>query len=305
MSKLSAYQRYTDLYKQGVLQQRAADMTKKLSDCTLCPRNCRVNRLKNEKGICKTGRKAMVSSYSAHFGEERPLVGRNGSGTIFFTNCNLLCNFCQNYDISHLGRGIEVDDQQLAGMMLDLQERGCHNINLVTPSHVVPQILSALVIAAEKGLDIPLVFNTGGYDKVSTLKELDKIIDIYMPDFKFWTEDLSVKTCNINNYRTVALRAINEMHRQVGDLIIGDTGLAVHGLLVRHLVLPGYPDETRKILYHISEYLSKNTYVNIMAQYYPSGEVHHSDRLGRMLRPGEHRAAVNYAKSVGLQRIDY
>lgn len=305
MTEKTRRHRYTDLHKQGILKQRAVELAEELSSCTLCPRNCGVNRLEDEKGICKTGRKAMVSSYSAHFGEEKPLSGCYGSGTIFFTNCNLLCNFCQNYDISHLGRGVEVDDKQLAGMMMELQERGCHNINFVTPSHVVPQIISALVVAAGEGLTVPLVFNTGAYDKVSTLKSLQGIIDIYMPDFKFWTKDLSIETCNASDYREVAVKAINEMHRQVGDLELTDAGIARRGLLVRHLVMPGYPDETRKILRHISDSVSKNTYVNIMPQYYPCGEILRSDKLGRALRPAEHREAIDYAKTVGLQRIDY
>jgi putative pyruvate formate lyase activating enzyme len=297
--------RYTDLYNKGMLQQRAIELTEKLSDCTLCPRNCGVNRLENEKGICNTGRKAMVSSYSVHFGEERPLVGQYGSGTIFFTNCNLLCSFCQNYDISHLGRGVEVDDNELAAMMTDLQERGCHNINLVTPSHVVPQIVSALAVAAGEGLNVPVVFNTGSYDKVSTLKALEGVIDIYMPDFKFWTGGLSTETCDAGDYRKVAIKAISEMHRQVGDLEFKEMGIARSGLLVRHLVMPGYPGETRKILQHIADSVSRNTYVNIMPQYYPCGEVLRSDKLGRTLRPAEHREAIDYAKAIGLQRIDY
>ena len=305
MEEKTVKKRYTELYKQGILQQMADRMTGELECCTLCPRSCRVNRMEDEKGICNTGRKAMVSSYSAHFGEEKPLVGRYGSGTIFFTNCNLLCNFCQNYDISHLGRGQEVNDKQLAGMMMELQERGCHNINFVTPSHVVPQIISALVIAVDKGLTVPLVFNTGAYDKVSTLKSLQGIIDIYMPDFKFWTKDLSIETCNASDYREVAVKAINEMHRQVGDLELNEAGIASRGLLIRHLVMPGYPDETRKVLRHIADTISKNSYVNIMPQYYPCGEVLRSDKLGRALRPAEYKEAIDYAKAVGLQRIDY
>ncbi|MDT8402248.1 MAG: hypothetical protein RQ743_11185 [Bacteroidales bacterium] len=297
--------RYIDLYKKGILKQRAIEFIGKLSDCTLCPRNCGVNRLENEKGTCNTGRKAVVSSYSAHFGEEKPLVGRYGSGTIFFTNCNLLCSFCQNYAISHLGRGVEVNDMELAAMMIDLQEQGCHNINLVTPSHVVPQIISAIALAACRGLKIPIIFNTGAYDKVSTLKALDGIIDIYMPDFKFWTKDLSVETCKASDYRKVAIRAISEMHRQVGDLELNEMGIASNGLLIRHLLMPGYPEETRKILNHITDTVSKKTYVNIMPQYYPCGTVLRSDKLGRTIRPSEHRQAIDYAKELGLQRIDY
>jgi len=297
--------RYTGLHAEGKLAILGNKLRHELESCRLCPRDCGANRLNGEKGICKTGQKAMVSSYSAHFGEEKPLVGQYGSGTIFFTNCNLLCNFCQNYDISHLGRGIEVDDNQLAEMMLDLQERGCHNINLVTPTHVVPQIVSALDIAAGMGLHIPLVFNTGAYDKIDTLKELEGVVDIYMPDFKFWSKKLSGETCNAADYRERAAEAIKEMHRQVGNLVLNDEGIAVRGLLIRHLVMPGYAEDTRKILSYISGSVSQNTYVNIMPQYYPCGEVLASETLGRPLKPGEHREAIEYARSLGLNNIDY
>lgn len=296
--------RYTDLHASGKLAVISAGLVDKLESCMLCPRDCGVNRLEGEKGICKTGKKAMVSSYSAHFGEEKPLVGRYGSGTIFFTNCNLLCNFCQNYDISHLGRGVEVDDNQLADMMLDLQDRGCHNINLVTPSHVVPQIVSALDIAAGKGLYIPLVFNTGAYDKVSTLEEMEGVMDIFMPDLKFWSRGLAKQTCRAGDYREVSTGAVQEMHRQVGDLVVNEEGIAVRGLLIRHLVMPGYEEDTRNILSYISGSVSQNTYVNIMPQYYPCGEVLNSRSLGRTLRPDEHRNAVEYARELGLYRLD-
>jgi len=305
MDKKSIKRRYTELHRKGVIKERAEKMTASLSSCNICPRKCGVDRLNEEKGICKTGSKAMVSSYSAHFGEERPLVGHHGSGTIFFTNCNLLCIFCQNYEISHQGRGVSVSHEQLADIMLELQENGCHNINLVTPTHVVPQILSALDIAAGKGLEIPLVFNTGGYDSVETLKELDEIVDIYMPDFKFWTRSLGLQSCGVGDYREIAVCAVEEMYNQVGDLEISNKGLAIRGLLVRHLVLPGYPEETRKILEYIAKSLSKNTYVNVMRQYHPCGEAYRDARLCRSLRESEHKLAVGYARDLGLQRIDY
>jgi len=305
MDRKSVKRRYTELHRAGVIKERAKKMTASLSSCNICPRKCGVDRLNEEKGICKTGSEALVSSYSAHFGEERPLVGHHGSGTIFFTNCNLLCIFCQNYEISHQGRGVYVSHEQLADIMLELQEGGCHNINLVTPTHVVPQILSALDVAAGKGLEIPLVYNTGGYDSIETLKELDEIVDIYMPDFKFWTRSLGLQSCGVGDYREVAAGAVQEMYNQVGDLKINNEGLAINGLLVRHLVLPGYPDETRKILEYIAGSLSKNTYLNVMRQYHPCGEAYRDARLGRSLRESEHRLAVGYAKKLGLQRIDY
>ena len=209
-----------------------------LADCNLCPRRCAVNRLAGETGICKTAETAWVSSYNPHFGEEDPLVGRQGSGTIFFTHCNLLCNFCQNYDISHQGFGQPAPAGDLAGMMMALQSAGCHNINFVTPSHVVPQILAAVEIAAKEGLRVPLVYNSGGYDRVQTLRLLEGIVDIYMPDFKFWDPAVAAAACDAEDYPEIARRALVEMHRQVGDLKLDDRGVAVRGLLVRHLVLP-------------------------------------------------------------------
>ncbi|MBU2620734.1 MAG: radical SAM protein, partial [Proteobacteria bacterium] len=229
---------YIETYKKGLLKKKAKHARKILGSCVLCPRQCNVDRFSEEIGVCKTGERAWVSSYNAHFGEEAPLVGRNGSGTIFFTHCNLLCVFCQNYDISHEGCGEEVSDEQLAGIMLALQKSGCHNVNFVTPSHVVPQILSALGIAVENGLYIPLVYNTGGYDRVETLKILDGVIDIYMPDFKFWDSEIAAKACDAKDYPEAARSALSEMFRQVGDLVVDENGIAQRGLLVRHLVMP-------------------------------------------------------------------
>ena len=305
MKEKQGHRRYTGLYSAGTLQTRARELNDALSCCRLCPRNCGVNRLREERGVCNTGSRAAVSSFSAHYGEEKPISGVYGSGTIFFTSCNLLCNFCQNYDISHSGRGTELDDEELAGLMLELQERGCHNINLVTPTHVVPQIMSALVIAVSRGLTIPLVYNTGAYDLVSTLKYLEGIIDIYMPDFKFWSQKLSVQTCNINDYRDVAVKAISEMYRQAGDLVCDDRGIAVRGLLLRHLVMPGHPGNTKHILDWVSSQLSKDTYLNIMDQYYPAGKIAGNEKLSRTLGRTEFRKALEYARELGLQRLEY
>jgi len=215
---------YLALYREGNLDERIAEAQQRLSPCRVCPRHCKVDRLSDEKGICQTGVKAVVSSYAPHFGEESPLVGSGGSGTIFFTHCNLLCIFCQNYEISHLGQGIETDPGQLAAMMVSLQRQGCHNINFVTPSHVVPQILVALPKAIEKGLTVPLVYNSSGYDSLETLKLLEGIVDIYMPDFKFWDKDLAKRYAKAPDYPEVAQKAILEMYRQVGDLVMDDEG---------------------------------------------------------------------------------
>ena len=275
-----------------------------LNDCRLCPRDCKVNRLAAETGICRTGEKASVSSFNPHFGEETPLVGTKGSGTIFFTHCNLLCSFCQNYDISHEGYGEEVSDTQLAEIMLSLQNTGCHNINFVTPTHVVPQILSALEKAIDMGLSVPLVYNSGGYDKPSTLKLLDGVFDIYMPDFKFWNPDVAQKTCQAADYPQTARRALIEMHRQVGDLTTDASGIAMRGLLVRHLVLPAAMAGTRDVAGFIATNLSSNTYINIMSQYRPCGRASEIKALSVPLSVSEYNNAVALAREEGLNRLD-
>jgi putative pyruvate formate lyase activating enzyme len=239
-----------------------------------------------------------------HFGEESPISGSKGSGTIFFTHCNLLCNFCQNYDISHEGRGQPVTSLELAEMMLSLQVLGCHNINFVTPSHVVPQILQALVIAADNGLTVPLVYNSGGYDHVSTLKELEGIVDIYMPDFKFWDPENAKETCHAPDYPEIARKAIREMHRQTGPLAINSAGLAQRGLLVRHLVMPDGMAGTREVMNYLSKQISEETYVNIMPQYRPCGRAWESPSLRRALQMDEFRDAVKAALDAGLTRLD-
>ena len=229
---------YQALLRTGELAERRDRALEVLSECRLCPRECRVNRLSGETGFCRTGREAVVASHGPHFGEERPLVGLGGSGTVFFTHCSLGCIFCQNYDISHLGRGRAVSAQQLADSMLELERLGCHNINLVTPTHFVPQILEGLVIAAQRGLEVPLVYNCGGYESVETLKLLDGVVDMYMPDAKYSDGQVAARLSGATDYPDRMRAAITEMHRQVGDLQIDRRGLARRGLLVRHLVLP-------------------------------------------------------------------
>jgi putative pyruvate formate lyase activating enzyme len=295
---------YIKTFESGLLKKKISQTYLLLSSCVLCPRKCRVDRLSGEKGICKTGRFAFVSSYHAHFGEEDPLVGSQGSGTIFFTHCNLMCLFCQNFDISHQGYGQEVSDDELARLMLTLQKQGCHNINFVTPSHVVPQILSALEIAISDGLAVPLVFNTGGYDRVATLKQLEGVFDIYMPDFKFWDPAVAQSACQAEDYPEVARQALIEMHRQVGDLQIDDSGVARRGLLIRHLVLPDGLAGTREIMRFIVQHISANSYVNVMSQYRPCGRAAEVKGLNQHLASKDFHWAVQAAKEEGITRLD-
>ncbi|MCF6289697.1 MAG: radical SAM protein [Desulfobacterales bacterium] len=296
--------RYRQLYASGELAARRDAALEQLKECRLCPRACGRNRVADEAGFCCTGSRAKVASYSPHFGEEGPLVGTGGSGTIFFSNCNLGCVFCQNYEISHLGEGVEVDSGQLAAIMLSLEKQGCHNINFVTPSHLVPQILASLVIAAEHGLSLPLVYNSGGYDSVATLRLLDGVIDIYMPDFKFWDPATGMRYTKAPDYPDRARAAIREMHRQVGDLVIDDRGLAVQGLLVRHLVMPGGLDQTGAILGFLARDISKNTYVNVMDQYRPCGRADEFPPLDRRTSRQEYEQALALAREAGLIRLD-
>ncbi len=295
---------YIETCKSGLLQEITGKAYNILKSCNLCPRNCEIDRYSKERGICKTGIYAQISSYQPHFGEEDVLVGSGGSGTIFFTNCNLLCNFCQNYDISHLGYGEEMTDEQLSNLMLYLQNKGCHNINFVTPSHVVPQILSALKLAIEKGLNIPLVYNTSSYDKVSTLKLLDGVIDIYMPDFKFIDKAKTELTMNAPDYPVVAKSAIKEMFMQVGDLVINESGIAIRGLLIRHLVMPGDLDGTRQIMKFIANEISLNSYVNVMPQYRPAGQARRMKQFSYPLSNVEYENALEIAWEEGIIRLD-
>ena len=295
---------YIRTFEKGLLQQKIKAARKLLSPCKLCPRKCGVDRLSGEIGVCKTASQAWVSSYNSHFGEESPLVGKHGSGTIFFTHCNLMCLFCQNFDISHEGHGQEVTDEELAAIMLALQQQGCHNINFVTPSHVVPQILAALEIAVQHGLCVPLVYNSGGYDLSATLRLLEGVFDIYMPDFKFWNPELAESACQAADYAEVACKALKEMHRQVGDLIIDDSGIARKGLLIRHLVLPGGMAGTRKIMRFIAREISTRSYVNIMSQYRPCGRVAEISGLNALLSPTDYQTALQEAKKEGITRLD-
>lgn len=296
--------RYMGLHESGELRIRIQKAGERLTACTLCPRRCGVDRTAGETGICKTGARAWISSYGPHFGEERPLVGANGSGAVFFTHCNLMCVFCQNFDISHEGDGVPVESERLASVMLELQHRGCHNINLVTPSHVVPQILSALELAIAGGLKIPLIYNSSGYDSVDTLRLLADVVDIYMPDFKFWDPEVARKTCDAPDYPDVARRALAEMHRQVGDLEIDDDGVARRGLLVRHLVMPQGMAGTPEVMRFLAETLSPRTYVNVMAQYRPCGDAEKVEALTGYPSRTEFEQAVAAAKAAGLVRLD-
>lgn len=295
---------YLELYRSGELAKRVEAARALLQNCQVCPRHCAVNRLIGETGKCHTPRLAAVSSYGPHFGEEAPLVGRHGSGTIFFTNCNLKCIFCQNYHISQLGDGAELNRQELAKTMLSLQAKGCHNINLVSPTHVVPQILEALEIAIELGLRLPLVYNSGGYDSVETLKILDGVVGIYMPDMKYSDEKIAEELSDIKDYPSVNRAAVKEMHRQVGDLQIDEDGIAVRGLLIRHLVLPHRLAGTKETLNFIAEEISQNSYVNIMVQYHPCYKAFQMPRLARPLLHQEFLEAVELAHKAGLNRLD-
>lgn len=274
-----------------------------LRSCRLCPRECGINRVIGEKGFCKVAYLPMVSSYGPHFGEEDVLVGVGGSGTIFFTGCNLGCVYCQNYDISQNMEGEEVPFESLAKMMVYLQNIGCHNINFVTPTHQVPQILRALEIAIDMGLSIPLVYNTGGYDSVETLKLLDGIFDIYMPDIKYSNEEFAKKYSLVDNYFYYARLAVKEMYRQVGDLKVDENGIAYRGLIVRHLVLPNNIAGSYEVLKFISEEISKNTFVNIMRQYYPTYRAYKFPELSRRITISEYYDVLNIAKELGLLRV--
>lgn len=299
----SAWPVYLELRESGELACRAQAAIEALADCTTCPRQCHADRRQPEspQSYCRTGRLAIVSSTFPHHGEEDCLRGWAGSGTIFFSQCNLRCVFCQNFDISWEGQGRPVTAEQLADQMLRLQELGCHNINLVTPSHVVPQIIEALAVAAQRGLRLPLVYNTGGYDRLETLRWLDGIVDIYMPDFKFWKPETGQELAKAADYPDVARAAIKEMHRQVGDLVLDEHGLASRGLLVRHLVMPGGLDETREILQFLAREVSPQTFVNVMPQYRPEGLASRYPAIARPLPPQEFPQAADAAREEGLR----
>lgn len=296
---------YLSLLRRGELSSRIEQAYQHLEDCDLCARYCHMNRRETIKGaVCRTGERAVVNSFGPHHGEEDSLRGTNGSGTIFFSWCNLRCVFCQNWEISHKGMGREVEPDELADMMLNLQERGCHNINFVTPSHVVAQIIAAVDIAAQKGLRIPLVYNTGGYDSPEALALLDGIIDIYMPDMKYGDSAIARKYSKVRNYVEINFAAVREMHRQVGDLQLDSKGVALRGLLVRHLVLPDNLAGSETILAFLADEISSNTYLNLMDQYHPCYRADENPPLDRCLTIDEFKEALQLTKKYGITRLD-
>jgi len=294
---------YLELHRTGELRRRSEAAQQVLTTCRLCPRECHVRRLEGETGVCGAGSQAIVSSYGPHFGEEAPLVGFGGSGTIFLAHCNLCCIFCQNFEISQRGDGRSVLPQELAQMMLDLQRQGCHNINCVTPTHEVPQILQALLLAVDGGLRLPLVYNSGGYESLETLRLLDGIIDIYMPDFKYGDAGTAKRYSGVEDYPEVARAALLEMHRQVGDLALDERGIATRGVLVRHLVLPNGLAGTAEVVRFLTD-LSKDMYVNIMNQYHPRYRGHAEPLLSRRITREEFDEALSLARGAGLHRLD-
>ncbi|MCB9595487.1 MAG: radical SAM protein [Sandaracinaceae bacterium] len=299
---------YVQLYESGELARRVDEAVAVLARCTVCPRDCAVNRLEDEAKVCRVGRWAKVASFFPHFGEEDCLRGVRGSGTIFFSWCNLKCVFCQNWDTSNEGAGREVRPEALASMMLELQRQGCHNINFVSPEHVVPQMLEGLLLAVERGLRLPIVYNTSAYDSLHSLSLLDGVVDIYMPDLKTLSAETSARLLKAKDYPEVATAAIREMHRQVGELALDDDGLARRGLLVRHLVMPELVHESEAVLRWLADEISPRTWVNVMDQYYPAGLVRQRPEkypsLSRRLRTHEHLLALRHAHDAGLIRID-
>ena len=298
---------YVRAFEQGLLQQRATEAIESLRSCKVCPRDCEIDRFSNKIGVCKSGRLSRVASAFPHFGEEDCLHGWNGSGTIFFGWCNLRCVFCQNFGTSQFGEGAEVTATQLAQMMLDLQRIGCHNVNFVTPEHVVPQILEALVIAVERGLRLPLVYNTSAYDSLESIRWMDGIVDIYMPDFKLWSAEHCRRYLVASDYADAARKVIATMHAQVGELKVDENGLALRGVLVRHLVMPGLLDDTREIMRWIAGSLSLDTYVNVMDQYYRAHKAETEPRfadINRGIFVDEFCGALELACAAGLWRFD-
>jgi len=296
---------YERLEEEGKFAQRIQQAYGIFERCQLCPRRCGVNRKKGEKGFCRAPARPVIFSYHPHFGEEEPITGVNGSGTIFFSNCNLRCVFCQNWPIAHEGQGKEMGDEDLADIMIQLQKIGCHNINLVTPTHVMPNILKATQIACRKGLRLPLVYNTSGYERLEILKILDGIVDIYMPDLKYMDDEMAAKySSGAQDYPEVTQKAILEMHRQVGELFIDHRGIALRGLIIRHLVMPNRVAGTEKFVKWVAENLPKSTYVNIMAQYHPEYKAFDYPEIARRITREEFLEAMDAAKKYGLTNLD-
>jgi putative pyruvate formate lyase activating enzyme len=299
-----AYPSYLELEKKNILSERVEKLYSYYENCTLCPRDCRVNRKEGQTGKCQASAKVKVSSAFPHFGEEAPLVGRRGSGTIFFSNCGLRCVYCQNYEISIEGEGVEITDRRLAETMIKVQNMGCHNINLVTPTHYAPSIVRAVRLAIPKGLRIPLVYNTGGYEKPEILKLLDGIVDIYLPDCKYMDPQNAAKySSEAYNYPHYARLVLMEMHRQVGDLRVNGRGIALRGLMVRHLILPNRIAGTEEFLKFVAENLSKTTYINLMAQYRPEHKASDYPQISRRLKRSEYAEAKKWAKEYGLKGL--
>ncbi len=293
---------YIALFEKGELNQRIQLLKEFLKECRLCPRECRVNRLNGEVGYCKAPSEIMVSSAFPHFGEEPPLVGYHGSGTIFLTHCNLRCVFCQNYDISHLGRGEQITSSEIAKAMVKLQEMGCHNINFVTPTHYAPQIVASLPEAIEMGLSLPIVYNCSGYESIEVIRLLDGVIDIYMPDAKYMEEKFSKQFSNAPDYPEVIKKVLREMHRQVGDLKTNSKGIAERGLLIRHLVMPGGVASSEAVLKFIAEEISSHSYVNIMDQYRPEYRAYEYSEISRRITHKEYLETIQMAKRFHLYR---
>lgn len=300
-----SYPSYLKLFDSGALKERVRKLKAYYENCTLCPRDCRVDRTKAQVGKCQATATVRVSSAFPHFGEERPLVGRKGSGTIFFSHCGLRCVYCQNYNISFDGEGIDIPDERLAASMLKIQQMGCHNINLVTPTHYVPNIVNAILLAVPSGLKIPIVYNTSGYEKLEVLQLLDGIVDIYLPDFKYMDpENASKYSSEAFNYPHYARIAFKEMFRQVGDLKVAGGGIAQRGLMVRHLVLPNRIAGTKELLRFIATELSQTTYINIMRQYRPEYKANQYPELNRRITRQEYSEALKWARELGLTRLD-
>lgn len=301
---VGTYPGYLALASTGELARRAEAARSELARCRLCPHECGVDRLAGQKGFCRTGSRAVLASYGPHFGEESVLVGRRGSGTVFLAHCSLRCVFCQNYDISHLGHGTPVTDEELAACFLRVQGMGCHNLNLVSPTHVLAQILDALCIAVPAGLALPIVWNTGGYESPRALALLDGVVDIYMPDAKYQDAEIGQRLSGVPDYPAVNQAALREMHRQVGDLEVDPSGLARRGLLVRHLVLPHGMAGTEALARFLAEEISPQTYINVMAQYRPCYQAPSVPGLERPLSLRDYHKATEQVRAAGLYRLD-
>ncbi|MFH1830553.1 MAG: 4Fe-4S cluster-binding domain-containing protein [Pseudomonadota bacterium] len=300
-NNFATYPSYLSLFQSGELARRAGRAYAAMKECRLCPRNCGINRLQDEKSFCGIGKFAGVASHNLHFGEEPPISGTRGSGTIFFAGCNMHCRFCQNYPISQLRHGEKVKPHRLAQMMLGLQKRDAHNINLVTPSHVVPQFLAALTIAAKGGLRLPIVYNSSGFEGMDALRLLDGVIDIYMPDIKYATRDAAERCSQAPNYWDVVRPAVKEMYRQVGAFEMDEDGVGKRGLLIRHLVLPGGLAHSKEVFEFISKELGTDVPVNLMSQYFPAHEAVGDPPLGRRITKQEFKEAENALHRAGLK----